>query len=269
MEWNKEAAEAIKKVPFFVRKRVKARVEEEAQRSGSNMVTLEHVRTCQQRFLHKMEEEVKGYEVETCFGPTGCPNRAIQTEALAVELERILAKHDLKTFLRGMVKGHLKMHHEFRLSVSDCPNACSRPQIVDLGLIGAAKPMVTDEECSNCGGCVEACKESAIELDEQGPTISFDKCLFCGACIRQCPTGTISEEKSGYRILVGGKLGRHPRLAEDMGEIFPVEALPRVVDTVVEFYKRHCKHGERLGGTIERQGIEGLVAKMKNRGLLT
>ena len=109
----------------------------------------------------------------------------------------------------------------------------------------------------------------AMRLDEQGPTISFDKCLFCGSCIRQCPTGTISEEKSGYRILVGGKLGRHPRLAEDMGEIFPVEALPRVVDTVVEFYKRHCKHGERLSGTIERQGIEGLVAKMKNRGLLT
>ena len=35
------------------------------------------------------------------------------------------------------------MHHEFRVSLSACPNACSRPQIVDIGLIGAVTPVLT------------------------------------------------------------------------------------------------------------------------------
>ncbi|MBU1209307.1 MAG: PCP reductase family protein [Proteobacteria bacterium] len=38
MKWNAEANEAISKVPFFVRKRVKKRVEEEAARCGSTGV---------------------------------------------------------------------------------------------------------------------------------------------------------------------------------------------------------------------------------------
>jgi len=77
MKWIKEAEEAVGKVPFFVRKRVRKRVEEEAARDGAGQVTLDHVKTCQQRFLNRMEEEVMGFQVETCFGPSGCPNRAV------------------------------------------------------------------------------------------------------------------------------------------------------------------------------------------------
>ncbi len=73
MKWSEEAEAAVSKVPFFVRKRVKKRVEEEALRCGAKEVLLEHVHTCQKRFLNRMEDEVKGYQVETCFGPTGCP----------------------------------------------------------------------------------------------------------------------------------------------------------------------------------------------------
>jgi len=36
MEWTPEAEDAVKKVPFFVRKRVKARVEKEAREAGVN-----------------------------------------------------------------------------------------------------------------------------------------------------------------------------------------------------------------------------------------
>ena len=68
MKWGGEAKDALARVPFFVRKLVKKRVEEEAARSGANEVTIEHVRTCQERFLKRMEDEVKGFQVETCFG---------------------------------------------------------------------------------------------------------------------------------------------------------------------------------------------------------
>jgi hypothetical protein len=47
MKWAKEAEAAVSKVPFFVRKRVKRRVEEETIRRGAKEVRLEHVQTCQ------------------------------------------------------------------------------------------------------------------------------------------------------------------------------------------------------------------------------
>ena len=40
MKWMPEAEEAIKKVPFFVRKRVRARVENEAKEGGKQAVFL-------------------------------------------------------------------------------------------------------------------------------------------------------------------------------------------------------------------------------------
>ena len=75
MKWAREAEEAVSRVPFFVRKRVRKRVEEEAQRHHAREVTLKHVQACKQKFIKNMEDEVKGHQVETCFGPGGCPNR--------------------------------------------------------------------------------------------------------------------------------------------------------------------------------------------------
>ena len=154
MKWSKEAQEALSRIPFFVRKRVRKRVEEEAVRCGAPEVSLEHVHTCQRRFLKHMEDEVSGYQVETCFGPSGCPNRAIIWDDLSGGLEKRLSNRRLRAFLKERIKGSLKIHHEFRVSISDCPNACSRPQIVDLGLIGSCRPRISDEVCSQCGACI-------------------------------------------------------------------------------------------------------------------
>jgi len=237
---------------------VKKRVEEEAARSGANEVTIEHVRTCQERFLKRMEDEVKGFQVETCFGPGGCPNRAINADGLPQKLEEKLSKKNFKAFLKKRVEGPLKMHHEFRISISDCPNACSRPQIVDVGLIGASKPEVSDETCSQCGACQEVCRENAISLQDGIPFVDNSKCLFCGQCIGVCPTGTLLEVARGYRILVGGKLGRHPRLATELSGIYELEDVQKVVDRCLDHYYRHCLKGERFGEILERTGINEL-----------
>ena len=123
---------------------------------GASRVTDEHIRACQRRFLDNMEDEVKGYQVETCFGAGGCPNRAVEDSDLIGEITSELASRGLREFLRARVGGPLKMHHEFRVCVADCPNACSRPQIVDFGLIGACVPEVSAEEaCTQCGVCLD------------------------------------------------------------------------------------------------------------------
>lgn len=262
MKWDPTAEDAVAKVPFFIRKKVKRRVEEEARQTGVDIVTLGHVQACRQRFLTRMEEEVKGYEVETCFGANGCPNRATTNDNLAGRLENMLASRELKTFLKQRVKGPLKFHHEFRVSVSDCPNACSRPQIVDVGLIGARRPGVSPEQaCSRCGVCVDVCREKALHLPPDGgaPVMDSDKCLACGQCLDVCPTGTLVEQERGYRVLVGGRLGRHPRLGTELEGLVPPERVPEVVAACVQAYMTNSRHGERLGDILERDGEDVIL----------
>ncbi len=248
MQWTSEAEAAIKKVPFFVRKRVRARVEDEAQKAGKTKVSLADVRLTQKRYLARMSDEVKGYQLETCFGPGGCPNRAVDSDWLVERLEFILQKADLRTFLEKRVKGGLKHHHEFRVSVADCPNACSQPQIKDMGLIGAKEPTVTQEICSLCKQCEEACSEDAIRVkaSEEVPLIDYGGCVRCGKCIQVCPTGTLAAGRTGYRVLLAGKLGRHPRLAEELSGIYQEDEVVGTLEKCLDFYKKQSKHGERF-----------------------
>ena len=77
LPWSHEAEQAIARVPFFIRKRVRRRVEDEARQSGVQQVDLQHVRICQQKFVANMDAEVKGWQVETCLGTQACPHRAV------------------------------------------------------------------------------------------------------------------------------------------------------------------------------------------------
>ncbi|MBI4965252.1 MAG: 4Fe-4S binding protein [Desulfomonile tiedjei] len=263
MKWSKQAEEAVSRVPFFVRRRVRKRVEEEATRSGGNEVTLEHVKACQKRFLSNMEDEVKGYQVETCFGPGGCPNRAVVDDDLVRKLEELIAGKDLREFLKQHVQGPLKVHHEFRVSVSDCPNACSRPQIADLGLVGAVRPRLGQEACTQCGACVEICREQAVQLSDEAdkPVVDPEKCVACGQCVAVCPSSTLEKDPEGYRIMLGGKLGRHPQLATELPGIYPKNEVLRLVEDCLQHYLNHNTHGERFGEIINRTGISFLCER--------
>jgi anaerobic sulfite reductase subunit C len=181
MKWTREADDAISGVPFFVRNRVRRKVEEEASRCGMPVATMDHVRACQKRFLKTMEHEVKGWQVETCFGPGGCPNRAVIHDGLAAEIEKKLASWNIRDLLKERVGGALKLHHEFKVSISDCPNACSRPHIADIGLIGASHPDKGEKNCSGCEACLEVCREKAVVLCGDSfnpvPVINVQSCL--------------------------------------------------------------------------------------------
>lgn len=248
IKWDDDAQEAVKKVPFFVRKRVKGRVESYVAEAGRSRVTLQDVHDVKKRYLENMENEVRGYRVESCFGPQGCPNRAGPDEDLAARLEALLADKQLLDFLKRTVEGPLKFHHEFCVTIADCPNACSRPQIKDIGIIGAAVPEITDEACTMCGACVDACREGAVRLNEtlQRPEIDRAKCLDCGQCADICPAQTITTEKRAYRVLLGGKLGRHPRLAEPLPGLYDAEEVLDIVDRCVDFYKKYSTGGKRF-----------------------
>jgi anaerobic sulfite reductase subunit C len=253
MQWTQEAEDAVKKVPFFVRKRVKARVEKEAREAGKKEVSLSDVKTTQARYLKNMASEVKGYQVETCFGPGGCPNRAIVSDPLIEKIETLLKAEDILGFLKEHVKGELKFHHEFRVTLADCPNACSQPQIKDIGILGACAPQTTGEACTLCEACVEACKEDAITINsqEECPQIDTGRCLSCGKCMQVCPSGTLVEGAKGFRVQLGGKLGRHPQLARELPGIYSEQTVLAIVKDCIRFYKQHSRHGERLGQILK------------------
>ena len=253
MIWEKDADAAIKKVPFFVRKKVRKKVETFVSEKGGDRVTLEDVQALKRKFLSKggMESEIKGYDVSACFGGEGCPNSVVPSKQLIRDIEALMEEADILSFLKSEVKGDLKFHHEFRVSISDCPNACSRPQITDIGIIGAALPGITTEPCSDCGACVDACKEGAVVLGDMGPEIDAEACLACGKCMRLCPTGTLDTAETGYRVLLGGRLGRHPRLGMEVPGILSHDEVMDVVRRCLEFYKTHSRGGKRFSHVLE------------------
>lgn len=258
MEWTSEAEAAIKKVPFFVRKKVRQRVESEATAAGKGRVGLADVKATQKRYLSRMSAEIKGYQLDTCFGPSGCPNRAIEAEALVEKLEQVLQAADLHAFLKSQVTEDLKFHHEFRVTVAECPNACSQPQIKDIGIIGAVRPVVTDEGCTRCRQCVDICPDRAVVLEDHDdrPRIDTTACMLCGKCVSACPTGTIAQDRRAYRVLLGGKLGRHPRLAVELPGLFDTDDVVKIVERCLVFYKANSRGGRRFADIFIPAGVD-------------
>ena len=253
MKWSKEADQAIQKVPFFVRKRVRKKVETFVEKKGRDYIALSDVNQLKQKFLSKggMEKEIKGYDLSTCFGGSGCLNTAFDSTRLAGDIEKIVQQADLLAFLKQNVKGDLKFHHEFRIVVADCPNACSRPQIADIGIVGAALPKVSQEPCTLCRSCVDACPDAAVSLNPEdlntdAPDIEMHRCLACGKCIRECPSGTIQQDRAGFRVMLGGRLGRHPRLAMEIPGIHSHDQVLVIVKKSLKFYKENAKNGSRF-----------------------
>ncbi len=213
-------------------------------------------------------DELKGWRIETCKGSRqGCPNRAAPDAALAADLDGIFRSRDFGVGLRALVGGALRRRHEFSVAIADCPNACSRPQIADLGLIGAAEPGCTNEACHQCLGCVHACREGAVAHPGRLPIVNRERCVRCGACCRLCLSGTLQVERRGWRILLGGKLGRHPRLGTELDGISSREGLLAAADCCIGFYLRHALPAERLGDLLRRVGDEELTALIRERAL--
>ncbi|OAG27875.1 4Fe-4S binding protein [Thermodesulfatator autotrophicus] len=262
MKWEPEAEALLKRVPFFVRKKVKKKVEEFVRARGEATVTRESMLAAREALRDKAAQAEKAFSVEGCFGISNCPNAVTSSEELLNHLEKILEEKELTSFLKEKIKGPLKHHHQFKVSLAECPNACSQVQIKDFALIGQAVLALSPERCSFCGECEKACEEKAVVISAAGPEIDKEKCLGCGACARVCETEAISIKEKGYRLLIGGKLGRHPQLAQEIKSFANEAETLEIFSKVLDFYKRHCQEGERLGAIIARLGFEQAIKEI-------
>ncbi len=178
--------------------------------------------------------------ITSCVGFPRCPQALVNSQELAKKIDRRFFDLELPT--------------KIKIAISGCPNACSKPQINDIGIMGVVKPEIIPENCNACGICVRKCKEAAISIVNAHAEIDFTKCVYCGECIGACPKNAAASEHRGYTVFIGGNIGRHPRLAYKILDMAEEEAVLRVVENIVELLREKGQRKERLGRLIERLG---------------
>lgn len=276
MQWEQAAEQALKRVPFFVRPLARMKVEERVAGQGRQRVNLADFQQAEAAFralrggrgdaeLARMlpQDNQPGVEMailEACRAElAGCPNRLLDTGPWRLALEQWLKDENVSERLRRRLpEDKILHHHKLKLSLSGCPNGCSRPQVADLALVGFARPRFDPARCTACGACAEACPDRAIVMDQQsGPRWDEKACLGCQACQRACPAGCVSLDPPQARVLLGGKLGRHPRLAQVVAQATdPAQALD-VLRPVVERYLQNARPGQRFADWWGERGQTG------------
>lgn len=200
--------------------------------------------------------------LETCRGvtPGVCPHAAPLSASTLAELVELAACAAVPDALAELARP-LRRHEQFRLAVSACPNACVRPQVADLGLIAVREATVDPEACHGCAACAEACPDAAIRMAASGQAVIDQAlCLGCGTCARVCPSRAILNGPVAYRVFLGGRLGRRPRLGTELGRgLAPREAVELARRTLAVF-TRDMRPGRRFADLVFPGGLPGLPA---------
>ncbi len=198
----------------------------------------------------------KAYHIKLCWGieKGECHNLLQKDPSLKHDLESVLEASGWPECLLDNLQREIKPLDQFSISISGCPNGCSRPQIADLGLLQAQVPEVQHKVCTGCGECATACREGAIDVQSGVAEIDPQQCLWCGVCVRSCPEWAIIPRKQGYRVQVGGKLGRHPRLAEELPGIQSKDQMLQILEGCLELHKKHYQPGIRFCRVVAEQG---------------
>ena len=152
--WDADADAALARAPFFVRPLARRKVEQMVRERGDSHVRLGDVEEAQSRFREvskgKSDDELEklvpqpnqaGAEmviVDTCHCQlSNCPNTLLDPRPWQQAVEAWVRDASVNERLRGLVGGDkILFHHKLRISISGCPNGCSRPQIASFGIVG-------------------------------------------------------------------------------------------------------------------------------------
>jgi dissimilatory sulfite reductase (desulfoviridin) alpha/beta subunit len=264
LAWEPEAEQALARAPFFVRPLARRKVEERVRQRGGDRVTLGDVREAEARSqavaagkppgeLERMMPQANqpGAEMivaECCHAQlSGCPNLLLDAAPWKEAVDAWARESGVSERLRHRVEGgRVLFHHKLRIALAGCPNGCSRPQIADVGAVGFVAPTLDPERCTGCGACEAVCPDAAITVTDGLAHFDLATCQGCRRCSTTCPSEAIALSAPAARILVGGKLGRHPHLADTAGVAHSPAEFVAFLDRVVSEFLKRAEPGERF-----------------------
>lgn len=187
--------------------------------------------------------------IVSCKGTT-CQYGLYDTYALSEEIH--------ERFFKGY--NSVALPHKFKIATGGCPNNCVKPDLNDLGIIGARVPQYHADQCRSCKKCQieETCPIHAATRGVDGKlVINEELCNHCGRCVGKCPFHCNDEGVYGYKVYVGGRWGKKVAHGKMLGKIFTEKQ--EVLDTVekaILLFRSEGNPGERFADTIERIGFD-------------
>lgn len=102
-----------------------------------------------------------------------------------------------------------------------------------------------NDDCINCGRCVEVCPIDAIEIVENKTKVISDLCLGCGVCVRNCNFNSIdfnlrekkiiTPENSVHRsVLLAIDKGKLQNLIFDNNALYSYRAMAAILSSILK-----------------------------------
>ena len=198
--------------------------------------------------------------VVSCKGTT-CQYGLYDTYALSEEIHN--------RFYKGYAD--VSLPHKFKIAVGGCPNNCVKPDLNDLGIVGARVPGYDPEKCKGCRKCqIEtSCPIHAAKLVEGKLVIDPNLCNSCGRCVGKCPFHCNDQGEYGWKVYVGGRWGKRVAHGRMLDKVFTDKAeVLDVVEKAILLFRDQGISGERFADTIERIGFENAQAQLLGSELL-
>ena len=198
--------------------------------------------------------------VVSCKGTT-CQYGLYDTYALSEEIHN--------RFYKGF--SHVSLPHKFKIAVGGCPNNCVKPDLNDLGIVGARVPGYDPEKCKGCKKCqIEtACPIHAAKLVDGKLVIDAEACNSCGRCVGKCPFHCNDQGTYGWKVFVGGRWGKKVAHGKMLNKVFTDKAeVLDLVEKAILLFRDQGESGERFADTIERIGFENAQAQLLGDELL-
>ncbi|WP_366924788.1 4Fe-4S binding protein [Metallumcola ferriviriculae] len=189
---------------------------------------------------------------EACRASKGCPNACLSVEESVAALEKLAVDEMLNKRLRDRVVGPVLYHHTFRIALSGCPNSCSQPQIKDISIQGQIIPQIDEDNCNGCGSCSEVCPDKAIDVSTGTAVIDRKNCLNCGLCIKECQVNGMTAGEVGFKVSIGGKLGRRPQFAQEFDPLVDKNEIVTTVANIITKYLDRAGAEERMADLVNR-----------------
>ena len=166
---------------------------------------------------------------------------------------------------------NVSLPHKFKIAFGGCPNNCVKPNLNDLGVIGARVPAYEEEKCLGCKKCqIEAaCPIKVAKVENGKLNIDPAACNNCGRCVGKCPFKCIEDGTYGYKIYIGGRWGKRVAAGQMLNHLFKTEQ--EVLDTIekaILLFRSEGISGERFADTINRIGFEKAEAMLLSDDLL-